>query len=147
MKKLIVLVLMVVISKPAFAQPISSAGVFPEPAFPSDILTVGVDGDLWATNHIIEYTNFSQADNILTLDMYWGYEGIGMPVVLPYSYWESIGMFSSGDYILNVNSYFWGNYDFETTSFTVIPEPCSFVLFSLGGLVLLRRVSIGEYFN
>ena len=139
MEKSFFLVLMVIISKLAFAQPISSVGVFPEPAFPSDILTVGVAGDLWATNHIVENTNFSQTDNILTLDMYWGIEGFGMPVVLPYTYWEPIGVFSSGDYILNVNSYFWGNYDFGTTSFTVIPEPTTLLLLGLGAVMVRRK--------
>ncbi len=141
MKKAILVGVVVAISKLASAQPISSVTVFPESPFPSAIVTVRVDGDLWATNVFIEQTNFSQTDNILTLDMYWGFEGIGLPVVLPYTYWEPIGMFANGEYILNVNSFFWGNYDFGTTSFTVIPEPTTLLLLGLGAVMVRRKRS------
>jgi hypothetical protein len=123
----------------ALGQPISDVSVFPESPNISDFVIAQVSGDQWQTNNIIEQTIFSQNGNILTLDMYWTKEGYGFPVVLPYTYQEEIGMFSPGEYVLNVNSFFWGNTDFGSTSFTVVPEPGTLLLLSFGSLALLRK--------
>lgn len=118
------------------------------PPSPGPLETISVVTDGWSgTNFIgVDYTDFLQIDHSLELDIYCS---VGLlTIVDSFHHTELLETFSPGDYDLTVrtfsslggNPYEYG--DTFVTSFTVIPEPTTFLLLGFGAVMLRRKTQL-----
>jgi hypothetical protein len=143
MKRFLALtVFMVILICPVKAVKGSITDVYTEPLEPTDIevITIVVSGLEGSGAVVITDSNFQREDSSLGLDIFitLGYYG----VITPWSHSEVIGMLPANDYDLTVSTHYIGAYvgtDIYSTSFTVVPEPATLLLLTMG--VVWIRVS------
>lgn len=111
------------------------------PAIPTnnDIIQIKASGILASLDAPFDHSDFFINGFSLQLDIYYG-DGY-LTALGPWLHTEFIGPLPGGTYDLTITQYEGGFQSDDTyTSFEVIPEPMSILLFSIGVLVLhLRR--------
>ena len=131
-------------SVPALGEYIRDVTILPDwmPSS-SDTVSIVVSGQKGATNHFVDYTDFSIEGDNLVFDVYWDSEGLGATVMTDYTYVEEIGTIPAGDYSLEVFSYLHDlPFDYYPTYVHVTPEPGTIMLVGFGGLMLRRRKGV-----
>jgi len=118
---------------------IDSVDVIPEQPLETDIITFDIVGRASSSPSEVAYDEFTQNGTSLQLDLYVNM-GI-LTMISDWTYSKDISPLLTGTYTLEVRAF--DNYD-ETLqdtyvfNFTVVPEPTTLLLLTLGG-ILLRR--------
>ena len=107
--------------------PIEGVGIVPDPPTTTDPITIGPHGEIGSTDWHIDHANYQMSGRLLSLDIFFGSDGIGLPVVVPWSHSESVGRLSAGTYSLTVRTFQFFSPDYEladsyATSFVVLPR-------------------------
>ena len=151
-KKLLVFMLIVwpLMQVTVKAASIDDVLVVPENPSSLDVITVISSG----MNHSIVPIEFTEQtltpgspgdnDYLLELNIYFDFSGIISPAVTPWEHSEEIGTLSPGEYFLIVQTLgdpSPSNNDTYETRFTVIPEPATLTLLTMGmwGIVRSRK--------
>jgi hypothetical protein len=122
-------------------------GIMPPSPTILDSLTIDTAGSFPSTNYYIDHTVFSSNGTQQYLDMYFGATTIGLPVIMPWSHSDPIGMLPANTYNLTARAYE-GIVQFDSASCTytvVTPEPSTFALLGIGAIMLFAFVSCRQH--
>ena len=122
--------------------PIYDVHVEPNVPDDTDSITVVASGQIGYLGIPIVDTDLHIAGTSVQLDIFFLFQGIGLPVVDSWDHSEAIGTLAEDTYSLTVRTFGLPGPTFAdqyTTSFDVVPEPASAVLVLLGFSGLLRR--------
>ena len=117
---------------------ITDVSIVPSLPTPLDVIFINVLGEENTGDVFIVDTDFRQDGMSLELDI--SLDVGPFTVVTPWSHTENIGTLSIGFYDLTVRT--WEESietDTYSTSFEVVPEPATILLFTLGGIYLRKR--------
>jgi hypothetical protein len=140
----VVLVCMAFVCVPDSAKALSvwitDSYVLPEEPTPVEVITIFASGGLADFDTPFDHSEFSIAQQSLQLDLFFG---VGFhPAIGDWAHSEEIGTLPAETYSLTVRTFEpgFGLNDTYTTSFTVVPEPTTILLFALGviGLRITR---------
>jgi hypothetical protein len=122
-KSLLAAALTTILYGQLFGQSINSVTVSPSDPTPSDNVSLLISGDGWSSDAYISSITTSQNNNMWTVDIEFMFEGIGLPVLVPFDTIVSLGTMPVGNYDCQVNGITNGSVqDFESASWAVL-EP------------------------
>lgn len=137
--KVIALTIMIFSTSTATAIWIDSVDVIPEQPLEIDIITFNIFGTASGSPSQVAYDEFSQDGTSLQLDLY---VDVGIfPAFSNWTYPKQVGTLNAAAYSLEVrafDNYYGTLQDTYTVDFTVVPEPATIVLLSIGSLLLAR---------
>lgn len=121
---------------------ITDVSIVPSLPTPMDVIFINVLGQESSGPVFIEDTDFRQDGMSLELDI--SLDVGPFLVITPWSHTENIGTLPAGVYDLTVNTIVelepFRN-DTSFTTFEVVPEPGTLVLFGLGGLIMKNFIN------
>jgi hypothetical protein len=109
--------------------PIEGVGIVPQPPTISDSLTIFAYGEIGWLGIPVAFTHYSRSGTLQSLDIYFDFSGIHLPVVGSWGHSEPIGTLPTNTYNLTVRTYeFFGEpmlpvlADTHSIAYTVFPE-------------------------
>lgn len=129
--KILSLVFLLIITPNELKASIDDVYITPETPIPTDIITINVLGTESTGAVLILNSEFQKDDTDLSLDVFLD---VGhFQVITPWDHTEIIGTLPYDTYDLTVNAYINDSLAYtHITSFEVVPEPASILLFTFG---------------
>ena len=119
---------------------IVTVDIFPQEPLETDIITFDIAGQASRISGHVEYDQFAQDGTSLQLDLYVDMGDI--MVISDWTYSKDISPLSAETYTLKVQAFDYqlGTLqDTYTVDFTVVPEPATIFMLSVGALAIFRK--------